>query len=164
MTRAVIRIRIESKEQVLGAFRELDHPAVEVPDWVPGTVLDFMPLTWSDASGENSYVLIHRGERIRGLRLRRGVCGRPGRAEMCQWCKRVASGSQLAFFTVRVTQRRSFVVPVCRGLKCEERLLEQRPPLNAMVESLDLTEKRIRYADSVRSFVHEVFSESGDSY
>lgn len=151
---------IESSAQIIQCFREIDQPAippVEIPRSLIGSELDREHLAWISRSGDSAFILLERAGKLRGLRLARGKRGRSGRAEMCQWCKRVGSGSDMALFSVRMDSRTTAAIALCHDLNCAERIDAQPVPVDAMRETITQQRKHARLRGNIVDFVLRCF-------
>lgn len=135
-------IRINSEEQLLETFREIDRDEVQVPLTArfPMAVKDYV--SWIEPSGHRIYLVfedVQTGAPL-GVVFQRTHASADTKASMCQWCHAVRSGTGVGLLTASASKNHRVGVHLCADLNCRDHAMGP-PGVNDFNESLSSAEK-----------------------
>jgi len=117
---------IASKEDLLNLFSEKDQAQVLLPKDVPFPIDVPYYFTWSEPSGNYTYLAFKRPnwELPRGLVFRR-TREAPVRPNACDWCHSYGSSDEIGMMTVSVNSKVTVGQYLCMDLSCLTKLESQ---------------------------------------
>lgn len=131
-------IRIQSEQQLIDAFREIDRADVQLPRDLtfPFLLKDY--LAWIEPSGHRTYLLFNDEDsrNLLGVVFKRAQEPADTPVKMCEWCHSVRGGGRVAMLSVKVDQNKLIGLHLCRDLSCKEKINEL-PGVNDLTESKD---------------------------
>ena len=142
---------VASEDELLGCFREIDRPDVELS---PAVVL---PLRVDDAVawavGPRAFLVFRdrAGARPRGIVFHRNSGSLPDVAAMCEWCHAVRGHGAVKLLSVRTDDRRRVGLYLCSDLGCVARA-RQLPGPDDLPEPLDGAERARRTVRRIADF------------
>jgi hypothetical protein len=118
-------IKVNSEEELLKSFREIDRDQVQIPpDFkFPLAVRDY--LSWVEPSGHRVFLIFENqgtGNPM-GVVFRRPNGPPLTPASMCQWCHTVRTGNAVTLLTAAMSESRTIGLYLCSRLNCREHTL-----------------------------------------
>ncbi len=146
--------KINSEDELLGSFRNIDRDQVQLPSDLkfPLPVRNYY--SWLEPSGHRAYLVFEdpENQKLLGVVFRRTNTASDHGPVMCDWCHSVRGRGKVTMMTTAVSKDRQVGVYLCADLKCDEEL--RKPPgVNDLRESLDIGERTFALMERMSEFV-----------
>jgi FBP C-terminal treble-clef zinc-finger len=147
-------IRIQSENDLLEAFREIDRDTVRMTSNLkfPLAISDY--LAWVEPSGHRTFLVFEdaKSRSLIGVAFKRTHPPAEPITNMCEWCHSVSGSGKIGLLTADVNKKRRVGVYLCRDLQCKGNIEADPPSVHDLRESIGKQEKTMRVLERMSNF------------